>query len=129
LEIGFAPGVIIQCLSKLASAGHLAGIDPSSEMVKQARARNAIAIKDGHADLRCGSAESLPFTGDIFDKALAMNSMQVWPDAATGPRAIRRVMSPGGRIALGFYALFWAAEPRTRAGTHGCWLCRCAGEG
>ena len=38
LEIGFGPGVIIQCLSKLASAGRLAGIDPSAEMVEQARA-------------------------------------------------------------------------------------------
>ena len=31
LEIGFGPGVIIQCLSKLASAGHVAGIDPSPD--------------------------------------------------------------------------------------------------
>jgi len=28
LEVGFGPGVIIQRLSKLASAGHIAGIDP-----------------------------------------------------------------------------------------------------
>jgi ubiquinone/menaquinone biosynthesis C-methylase UbiE len=60
LEIGFGPGVIIQCLSKLASAGHVAGIDPSLGMVEQARAWNAIAIKDGRVDLRRGSAESLP---------------------------------------------------------------------
>ena len=58
LEIGFGPGVIIQCLSKLASAGHVAGIDPSPEMVEQARARNAIAIKDGRVELRRGSAET-----------------------------------------------------------------------
>jgi tRNA A58 N-methylase Trm61 len=29
LEVGFGPGVIIQRLSKLASEGHVAGIDPS----------------------------------------------------------------------------------------------------
>jgi SAM-dependent methyltransferase len=58
LEIGFGPGVIIQCLSKLASAGHVAGIDPSPEMVEQARARNAIAIKDGRVDLLRGSARA-----------------------------------------------------------------------
>ena len=71
-------------------------------MVDQARARNAIAIKDGRVDLRCGSAESLPFADDTFDRALAINSMQVRPDAAVGLREIRRVMRPGGRIALGF---------------------------
>jgi hypothetical protein len=35
LEVGFGPGVVIQHLSKLASAGHVAGIDPSREMVSK----------------------------------------------------------------------------------------------
>jgi tRNA A58 N-methylase Trm61 len=51
LEVGFGPGVIIQRLSKLAPAGHIAGIDPSLEMVEQARARNATAIQNGRVDL------------------------------------------------------------------------------
>jgi protein-L-isoaspartate O-methyltransferase len=39
LEVGFGPGVVIQRLSQLAGAGHVAGIDSSREMVEQARAR------------------------------------------------------------------------------------------
>ena len=100
LEVGFGPGVIIQRLSKL--AGHIAGIDPSQEMVAQARARNATAIKDGRVDLRHGSVEHLLFDDNAFDKALAINSMQVWADSAAGLREMRRVMKPGGRVALGF---------------------------
>jgi ubiquinone/menaquinone biosynthesis C-methylase UbiE len=46
--------------------------------------------------------ESLPFDDNSFDKALAINSMQVWPDAVVGLREMRRVMKPGGGIALGF---------------------------
>ena len=102
LEVGFGPGVVIQRLSKLAAAGHVAGIDQSWEMVEQARARNATAIQSGHIDGRHGSVESLPFDDNSFDKALAINSMQVWPDAVAGLREIRRVMKPGGAIALGF---------------------------
>lgn len=102
LEVGFGPGVTIQRLSKLAPSGHVAGIDPSREMVEQACARNATAIKDGRTDLRRGSVDSLPFDDDTFGKVLAINSMQVWPDAAGGLREIRRVMKPAGRIALGF---------------------------
>ena len=37
-----------------------------------------------------------------FDKALAVNSMQVWPDPSAGLREMRRVMKPGAKIALGF---------------------------
>jgi SAM-dependent methyltransferase len=40
LEVGFGPGAVIEHLAKLASAGHIAGIDPSTEMVAQARSRN-----------------------------------------------------------------------------------------
>ena len=102
LEVGFGPGVIIQRLSTLASAGHVAGIDPSREMVEQARARNATAIQNGRVDLRQGSVDSLPFDDNSFDKALAINSMQVWPDPAVGLREMRRVMKSGARVALGF---------------------------
>jgi ubiquinone/menaquinone biosynthesis C-methylase UbiE len=102
LEVGFGPGVTIQHLAKLAAAGHVAGVDPSREMVEQARARNVIAIESGLADLRLGSVASLPFADNSFDKALAINSMQVWPDAAAGLKEMRRVLKAGGRIALGF---------------------------
>jgi ubiquinone/menaquinone biosynthesis C-methylase UbiE len=45
---------------------------------------------------------SLPFADDTFDKALAINSMQVWPDVVAGLRKARRVLKPGGEVALGF---------------------------
>jgi ubiquinone/menaquinone biosynthesis C-methylase UbiE len=100
LEVGCGPGVGIQILAGLASAGYVAGVDPSREMIEQARARNAKAIKG--VGLRHGSVESLPFEDNTFDKALAINSMQVWPDAAVGLREMRRVLKVGGRVALGF---------------------------
>jgi ubiquinone/menaquinone biosynthesis C-methylase UbiE len=102
LEVGFGPGVVIQFLSTLTPGRYIAGIDPSPAMLGQARARNANGIKSGRVDLRLGSVERLPFDDDAFDKALAINSMQVWPDPVAGLREIRRVMKPDGRIALGF---------------------------
>jgi ubiquinone/menaquinone biosynthesis C-methylase UbiE len=102
LEVGFGAGVIIGRLAELAPDGHVAGVDPSVEMVAQARARNAKAVRSGLVELHCGSVESLSFAAASFDKALAINSMQVWPDAVAGLREISRVMKPGGRIALGF---------------------------
>lgn len=110
LEIGFGPGVTIDHLSKLAPAGRIAGIDESPEMVEQARARNTAAIRNGRVDLRHGSVESLPFGDNTFDGALAINSMQVWPDAVVGLREIRRVMRPGAKVALGFTQ--YSGQPR-----------------
>jgi ubiquinone/menaquinone biosynthesis C-methylase UbiE len=102
LEVGFGPGVGIALLAGAATVGTVAGVDPSSEMVAQAAARNAAAIEAGAVDLRRGSVDSMPFGDAAFDLALAINSMQVWPDALAGLREIRRVLRTGGRVALAF---------------------------
>src|SRR5215469_16722159 len=101
LEVGFGPGLVIQRLAKLAVAGHVVGIDQSREMVEQARARNETAVQDGRVELRHGSVERLPFDDDSFDKALAINSMQYWPQAVLVLQEVRRVLKDGGSIALG----------------------------
>lgn len=100
LEVGFGPGVAVDLLT--GSALHVAGIDPSPVMLRQAAKRNADAISEGRADLRQGSVDRMPFADGSFDKALAVNSMQVWPDATAGLREIRRVLGSGGTLALAF---------------------------
>jgi ubiquinone/menaquinone biosynthesis C-methylase UbiE len=102
LEVGFGPGVAVQLLLQRVTSGWVAGIDQSREMVRQAAARNAKTLRNRRADLRYGSVEKLPFADETFDKALAINSMQVWPDASRGLREIRRVLKPGGSVALCF---------------------------
>jgi len=102
LEVGFGPGVAIQLLLHRVSAGSVAGVDYSQEMVRQAAARNAAALRNRRVDLRYGSVERLPFADETFDKALAINSMQTWPDARAGLREIQRVLKHGGNVALGF---------------------------
>jgi ubiquinone/menaquinone biosynthesis C-methylase UbiE len=102
LEIGFGPGVAVQLLARRALTGCVAGVDQSQEMVRQAAARNAEALRSRRVDLRYGSAERLPFAEATFDKVLAINSMQVWPDARAALKEIRRVLKPSGTVALGF---------------------------
>lgn len=103
LEVGFGPGLAIERLAEREpSAAFVAGVDVSCEMVEQAKKRNAEAIARGCVALRQGAAEHLPFDDATFDKAMAVNSMQVWSDAIAGLREIHRVLKPGSRIALGF---------------------------
>src|SRR5215469_11596698 len=102
LEVGFGPGVGIQLLLERVTRGWVAGVDQSQEMVRQAAARNANALRNRRVDLRYGSVERLPFADETFDKAFAINSMQVWPDARAGLQEIRRVLKTGGTVALCF---------------------------
>src|SRR5207245_1232383 len=59
-------------------------------------------LKRVEVELREGAVERLPFEDETFNRALVVNSMQVWPDVVGGLREIRRVMKPGGRVALAF---------------------------
>jgi ubiquinone/menaquinone biosynthesis C-methylase UbiE len=112
LEVGFGPGLGIRLAAGLASTGYVAGVDPSNEMIAQATARNEDAIEARRVDLRLGFAGSLPFEDNVFDKALAINSMQIWPDAVAGLREMERVTKEGGIIALGFTP--YSGQPKDR---------------
>ncbi|HEX6971352.1 MAG TPA: methyltransferase domain-containing protein [Limnochordia bacterium] len=103
LEVGFGPGVGIRLAqARVGQSGLVVGVDPSDVMIEMAQERNAEAIERGTVKLLKGTVDRLPFPEDHFDKAYAMNSMQVWPDATGGLREIRRVLKQGGRLALSF---------------------------
>lgn len=96
LEIGFGPGVALQDVLGRARHGHVAGIDVSTVMIRQARRRNAEAIRQGRLELREGSVARLPYPDGAFDKALAVDAVQAWPDTVGGLTEVRRVLRDGG---------------------------------
>jgi ubiquinone/menaquinone biosynthesis C-methylase UbiE len=100
LEVGFGPGVAIEMLAT--RARYVAGADPSPEMLRQATRHNAAAIREGRVELHQAAADHLPFGDGSFDRVLAINSMQVWPDAIAGLSEISRVLRRGGVLALVF---------------------------
>lgn len=100
LEIGFGPGYAMEKMAERVMTGHLAGVDISPLMVRVARGRNAEAIRRGRVDLHEGSVERLPFGDARFDKLVAINSVQFWPDLEAGLREAWRVLRPGGRVVI-----------------------------
>src|SRR5260370_9173990 len=100
LEIGFGPGIAIRESAARATDGLVCGVDHSEVMLRQARRRNADAIRAGRVDLRLATAERLPSFDPQFDKVLPVNSMAFWPDPAGGLPSIQALLAPGGRIAI-----------------------------
>ncbi len=108
LEIGFGPGVDIRRAAVRAVNGHVAGVDHSEEMVRMARRRNAAAVAAGRVELALGSMASLSFPDASFDIVYAINCFQFAADPAAALGEIRRVLRPGGLVAL-------AIQPRNKA--------------
>lgn len=100
LEIGFGGGVTLPSL--LERAAFVGGVDRSSDVVARAREHFARAVAAGRADFREGQVESLPFAASSFDKACTVNTVYFWTSLDAGFSEIHRVLSPGGRVAVGF---------------------------
>ncbi len=111
LEIGFGPGMTIRQIAEVAVDGLVAGIDHSEVMVSRARRRNRKAVGEGRVELKHGSVESLPYGDEAFDRVVAVNSVQVWPDRPANLREVRRVMKPEATIALTLQPR-WARTPQ-----------------
>lgn len=110
LEIGFGPGVDILRVSEQVEHGFVAGIDPSREMVRQARRRNTVAAEAGLVELLCATAERIPYPAESFDKVFAINSLQFCGDLPRALHEVGRVLKPGGCLCV-------AVQPRLPGAT------------
>ena len=100
IELGCGPGVALAALAARATEGLVVGVDHSDVMIRQARRRNAAAVRDGRVRLITSPVERLHVTDGPFHAALAVNTVAFWPDPAVRLREIEQLLRPGGRIAL-----------------------------
>jgi SAM-dependent methyltransferase len=100
LELGFGPGLAIRELSRIAAEGYVCGIDHSELMLRWARRRNADGLRRGVVDLRLGSVDELPAFDALFDKILAVNTMVFGSEPVARLAELRRLLRPGGLIAV-----------------------------
>jgi demethylmenaquinone methyltransferase/2-methoxy-6-polyprenyl-1,4-benzoquinol methylase len=77
-----------------AGAGKITGLDFSEKMLERARAKNA-AIEWLQGDML-----ALPFADETFDAATVGFGVRNVEDLALGLRELRRVLRPGGRLAI-----------------------------
>lgn len=95
LEIGYGSGVFMPELARHCADLH--GIDPHPH-------RTAVEIhlagQGIRASLTQGSAEALPYEDDHFDCTVAISTLEYVPDIESACREIRRVLKPGGVLAV-----------------------------
>lgn len=93
LDVGCGSGWASRLLAERATAGSVAGIDISDEMI-----RVATDASSTHANItyQIASAESLPFMNGEFTHAFSMESLYYYADMSRALQEIRRVLAPGG---------------------------------
>jgi ubiquinone/menaquinone biosynthesis C-methylase UbiE len=99
LDVGCGTGTLAMVAKSLVgTAGQVAGIDASPEMIARARHKAAKAALD--IEFKLSSADNLPFAGARFDAVLTTTVLHCLPRPALDQcfSELRRVLKPSGRL-------------------------------
>ena len=99
LDVGCGPGLAVAVAAGV-SEGPVVGVDASDTMVRLARRRNRVAIRQGRVEIRRADAARLPYPDCHFTRAGSLNSLQFWTSPQDGLTELYRVLEPGGRVAV-----------------------------
>jgi ubiquinone/menaquinone biosynthesis C-methylase UbiE len=100
LDIGCGGGKTVNTLAKIATEGKVYGIDYSQVSVAVSTGKNKRLIEKGQVKILHASVDSLPFSDDMFDLVVAVESYYFWPDLINNLKEIRRVLKTGGPVII-----------------------------
>jgi SAM-dependent methyltransferase len=110
LDLGCSAGLYSRSLSANLDSGIAVGIDISPSMLREA-VRRARAVEPKPSFIRA-TAKQLPFAGTSFTGAVCGGSLNEFGDPARVLRETRRVLEPGGRLAI--MGILHSGTPRGR---------------
>ncbi len=98
LDVACGTGVVTRLAAEqVGSSGAVAGLDINPAMLAVAR---SVSSSGAAIEWHEASAESLPLADGSFDVVLSSLGLQFVPDKASALREMRRVLAPGGRLAI-----------------------------
>jgi trans-aconitate methyltransferase len=101
VELGPGPGVALEAILQRFQQARVWGIDPSSEMLSQARKRNAEAVNSGRLSLLQGAVTTLAELAPV-DAIVANHVLYFWHEPEAELKQARSFLRPGGVLALGY---------------------------
>jgi ubiquinone/menaquinone biosynthesis C-methylase UbiE len=110
LDVGCGPGTISADLARRLTQGRVVAVDRSEAVVADARAEFAAQVGE-HLDFRVGDVYQLDFADGTFDVVFAHQILQHLAEPVAALREMRRVLKPGGLVAVrdaDFGAFAWA---------------------
>ncbi len=104
LDVATGPGTLARLVAEtLGPESRVMGVDCSSQMLAQAKAAPPVENGAGITFLEA-PAEALPFPEAQFDAVLCQQGIQFFSDQQGALKEMRRVLKPGGRVALSLWS-------------------------
>ncbi|MEP7289256.1 MAG: class I SAM-dependent methyltransferase [Chloroflexota bacterium] len=102
LEVGTGSGIFVKQL--LRYANRVSGIDIHQSYTGVQSMLQAEGVDLSRVQLQYGSILEIPFPDATFDAAVCISVLEHFQDPRPAVRELRRVVKPGGTLALGFPA-------------------------
>lgn len=102
LEIGFGRGTLLSRMAGATPQGLVVGIDFSQDMVDAARKKNKQYIKKGLIRISQADLQDIHYPEGTFNKVFTGNTIYFWPEPEKNVRKIKRVMTQGATLVIGF---------------------------
>lgn len=101
LDVACGTGDWTRCAAaRVGPQGQVVGLDISPEMLAMARRKDGAGSAAAAIEWREGTADALPFPDAAFDVVCCQLGLMFFPDRIAALREMRRVLVPGGRLAL-----------------------------
>jgi SAM-dependent methyltransferase len=105
LDVGCGTGILVrEAAERVGSSGSVTGLDLNEGMLSVAR------LVGPGIDWRQGDASDLPFDDESFDVVVSQFALMYFPDRPASLREMKRVLLPGGRLAVAVWAPFERAK-------------------
>jgi SAM-dependent methyltransferase len=89
----------------------LIGVDFSAEAIRQATARRGLFSLDRRASFSVGTLEATDLPDGVADAVICIDAFQFAADGVAGAAEMRRVLRPGGVVALTCWEPFDRTDP------------------
>lgn len=100
LDVASGTGAVSRAIAQQNSEISVAAIDVAPPMVQFAESATASAGLSDRISFTLASADQLPFEDQSFDSAFCQQGLQFFPDRVAALKEIKRVLRPGGQLAL-----------------------------
>jgi SAM-dependent methyltransferase len=98
LDVACGTGVVSRVAGgRVGTSGKVVGLDINPAMLAVA---GSVGPEGSAIEWKTGSADSLPFPDQSFDLVLCQQGLQFFPDKTAALAEMKRVLVPGGRVAL-----------------------------